>query len=163
MYHINCHICDFYIVILLYYLYFRFIISSILTVTTIQNKLIGNSYVEWKLELDELLTANGCKYVLTISCPPIPSHDTPTDLVDQYWQWIKVDEMARFNILDSLSDVLKQQHQPFRTARAIILNLEEMFGELSQTARLSPLELLMDTKMLEGTSVREHIFKMVLI
>ena len=35
-----------------------------------------------------------------------------------------------------------------------------MFGELSRTARLRALELVMDTKMSEGTSIREHIFKM---
>lgn len=161
MYHINCHIHDFHIVILLHYLYFRFIMSSPLAITMIQNKLIGNNYVEWKLELDELLTANGCKYVLTIPCPPIPYHDTPTDLADQYWQWIRFDGIARSSILDSLSDVLKQQHQPLNTARAIILNLEEMFGDLSRTARLRALELVMDTRMLEGTSIREHVFKMI--
>ena len=69
--------------------------------------------------------------------------------------------MARFSILDSLPDVLKQQHQPFRTAHAIILNLDEMFGKLSQTARLRALELVMDTRMLEETSIREHVLKMV--
>ena len=59
--------------------------SSPLAITMIQNKLFENNYVEWKLDLDELLTANGCKYVLTIPCPPIPSCDTPIDLADQYW------------------------------------------------------------------------------
>ena len=67
----------------------------------IQNKLIRNNYVEWKLDLDELLNANGCKYVLTIPWPPIPSCDTLTDLTDQYWQWIKVDGRAHSSILDS--------------------------------------------------------------
>ena len=134
--------------------------SSPLAITMIQNKLIGNNYVEWKLDLDELLTANGCKYVLTIPYPPIPSCDTSTDLADQYWQWIKVDGMARSSILDTLSN-MKQQNQPFRTTHAIILNLEEMFGELSRTARLRALELVMDTRMLEGTLIREHVFKMV--
>ena len=49
-----------------------------------QNKLIRNNYVEWKLNLDELLNANGCKYVLTIPYPPTLSCDTLIDFVDQY-------------------------------------------------------------------------------
>ena len=108
MYHINSHVYDFHIVILLYCLHFRFLMSSSPAITIIQNKLIGNSCVEWKLDLDELLTTNGCKYILTIPCPPILSCDTLTDLADQYWQWIKVDGMA--HSIDTLSDVFKQQH-----------------------------------------------------
>ena len=34
-------------------------------------------------------------------------------------------------------------------------------GELSSTTKLRGLELVMDTRMLEGTSIREHVFKMV--
>ena len=57
--------------------------SSPLATTIFQNKLIGNNYVEWKLDLDELLIVEGYKYVLTIPCPPTPNRDTPIDLADQ--------------------------------------------------------------------------------
>ena len=85
--------------------------SSPLAATLFQNKLIGNNYVEWKLDLDELLIVEGLKYVLTFFCPPIPNCDTPTVLADQYWQWLKDDEKVRCYILDSMNDMLKRQHQ----------------------------------------------------
>ena len=59
-----------------------------------------------------------------------------------------------------MSDVLKRQHQSFSTASAIMLNLKDMFRELIRTTRLRALELVMDTRMSERTSVREHVFKM---
>ena len=58
--------------------------SSPLATTLFQNKLIGNNYVEWKLDLNELLIAKGLKYVLTCPCLPIPNCNTPTVLADQY-------------------------------------------------------------------------------
>ena len=36
-----------------------------------------------------------------------------------------------------------------------------MFGEQGQHARLKAMQLLMNTKMSEGTLVREHLLKMI--
>ena len=41
-----------------------------------------------------------------------------------------------------------------------MLNHKDMDIELIRTTRLRALELVMDTRMSEGTSVREHIFKL---
>ena len=43
----------------------------------------------------------------------------------------------------------------------MILNLKEMFGEQDRSARLYALQVLMNTKILEGTLVREHVLKMI--
>ena len=40
-----------------------------------QNKLIGSNYVDWKRNLDIVLTAKEHKYVLTQPCPNFPSLD----------------------------------------------------------------------------------------
>ena len=40
-----------------------------------ENKLIGSNYVEWKRNLDIVLTAEEHKYVLTQPCPCFPSLD----------------------------------------------------------------------------------------
>ena len=44
-----------------------------------QNKLIGSNYVDWKRNLDIVLTAEEHKYVLTQSCPSFPSLDDPLE------------------------------------------------------------------------------------
>ena len=40
-----------------------------------QNKLTGSNYVDWKRNLDIVLTAEEHKYVLTKPCPSFPSLD----------------------------------------------------------------------------------------
>ena len=42
-----------------------------------QNKLTGSSYVDWKRNLDIVLTAEKHKYVFTQPCPSFPSLDAP--------------------------------------------------------------------------------------
>ena len=44
-----------------------------------QNKLIGSNYVNWKRNLDIVLTAEEHKYVLTKPCPNLPSLDAPPE------------------------------------------------------------------------------------
>ena len=44
-----------------------------------QNKLIGSNYVDWKRNLDIVLTDEEHKYVLTKPCPSFPSLDAPTE------------------------------------------------------------------------------------
>ena len=44
-----------------------------------QNKLTRSNYVDWKRNLDIVLTAEEHKYVLTKPCPSFPSLDTPPE------------------------------------------------------------------------------------
>ena len=44
-----------------------------------QNKLIGSNYVDWKRNLDIVLTVEEHKYVLTQPCPSFPSLDAPLE------------------------------------------------------------------------------------
>ena len=44
-----------------------------------QNKLIRSNYVDWKRNLDIVLTAEEHKYVLTLPCPNFPSIDAPLE------------------------------------------------------------------------------------
>ena len=44
-----------------------------------QNKLTGSNYVNWKRNLDIVLTAKEHKYVLTKPCPSLPSLDAPLE------------------------------------------------------------------------------------
>ena len=44
-----------------------------------QNKLTGSNYIDWKRNLDIVLTAKEHKYVLTQPCPNFPSLDAPLE------------------------------------------------------------------------------------
>ena len=44
-----------------------------------QNKLTGSNYVDWKRNLDIVLTVEEHKYVLTKPCPSFPSLDAPPE------------------------------------------------------------------------------------
>ena len=74
--------------------------SSLVTILN-QNKLIGSKYVDWKRNLDIVLTAEEHKYVLTKPCPSFPSLDAPLEEKQQYDRWQKSNEMAKCYILAS--------------------------------------------------------------
>ena len=52
---------------------------SLLVAILNQNKLIGSNYVDWKRNLDIVLSAEEHKYVLTQPCPSFLSLDAPLE------------------------------------------------------------------------------------
>ena len=71
-----------------------------------QNKLVGSNYVDWKRNLDIVLTASGYKYVLTMSPLDEPVLDAPQEEKDHYAKWTNDNEMAKCYIQASMSSVL---------------------------------------------------------
>ena len=71
--------------------------------------------------------------------------------------------MAKCYILASISNVLQHQMQDVELASDIMLSLKEMFGEQSRFARQETMRQIYNTKMTDGTSVREHCLKMIFI
>ena len=69
--------------------------------------------------------------------------------------------MARCYILASMSNVLQHQHERMLTAYDIMLNLKEIFGEQSHAGRKVAMRALPNTKMAKGTSVGDHVLKMI--
>ena len=107
---------------------------SLLVTILNQNKLTGSNYVDWKRNLDIVLTAKEHKYVLTQPCPSFPSLDAPKEK-QRYDCWHKSNEMAKCYILASISNVLQHQMQDVELASDIMLSLKEMFGEQGHSAR----------------------------
>ena len=60
-----------------------------------------------------------------------------------------------------MSNVLQQQHQRYPTAYDIMYSLKEMFGDQDRAARQVAMKELFNTKMAEGTPVRDHVLKMM--
>ena len=93
-----------------------------------QNKFTEPNYVDWKRNLDIVLTAEGYKYVLTEERPDLFAANAPRADLERYKKWVKANEMARCYILASMSSVLQHQLKDYLSAY-IILSLKEMFGE----------------------------------
>ena len=132
-------------------------LANILT----QNKLEGPNYVDWKRNLDILLTAEEYKFVLSEVCLEKPGEGATQDQIKAHQKWVKADEMARCYILASMSNVLQHQHQKMDTAYDILENLKEMFGDQTSAARQNALREIPTSKMEEGTQVRTHVLKMM--
>ena len=106
-----------------------------LSVILKENKLIGPNNIDWKKNLNLVLTAEGYKFVLTDVCPlELDSHSLK-EKVEAYQNWRKADEMARCYILASMSNVLQHQHESMATTYDMMLNLKEMFGEQNRAGR----------------------------
>ena len=72
-----------------------------------QNKLNGNNYIDWKRNLDIVLTAEGYKFVLTNPKPSEPEPEASKEVKDHYEKWTKANDMAKCYILASMSNVLQ--------------------------------------------------------
>ncbi|KAH0725819.1 hypothetical protein KY290_001648 [Solanum tuberosum] len=59
-----------------------------------QNKLEGSNYVDWRRNLDIVLTAEEYKFVLNEECPLKPNEQFSDEDKLAYQKWCKADEMA---------------------------------------------------------------------
>jgi hypothetical protein len=126
-----------------------------------QNKLTGPNYVDWKRNLDIVLTIEGHKYVLSQPCPEFPTLEASQEDKKRYDLWQKSNEMAKCYILASVSNVIQHQMQNLSLALDIMVSLEEMFDEQIRAAWSSTVRALFNAKMAEGTPVRGHCLKMI--
>ncbi|GMN26638.1 hypothetical protein TIFTF001_051531 [Ficus carica] len=61
----------------------------------------------------------------------------------------------------SMSNVLQKQHEEHQTARQIMDNLEEMFGEQTIQAKTDAIKGLMNCRQKVGTPIKEHMMKVM--
>ena len=72
------------------------------------NKLMGTNYVDWKRNLNLVLTAKDYAFVLTEICPSPPDSISTPEEDAAYHKWQKADKLARCYILALMSNVLQQ-------------------------------------------------------
>ena len=118
-----------------------------------ENKLVGTNYNDWKRNLNLVLTAEDCNFVLTDICPPIPDSISTPEEDEAYHKWYKADKMTCCYILASMSNVLQQQYERMLTTYDIKMNLKEIFGDQSRAGRQEAMRALLNTRMAKGTSV----------
>ncbi|KAH9752860.1 hypothetical protein KPL71_014876 [Citrus sinensis] len=80
---------------------------------------------------------------------------------EPYEKWCEANKMAKRYILASISMELHKKHRSMETATEIMASLHQMFGQNTHFAREAALKRIMDTKMEEGTKVRDHVLKMM--
>ena len=100
-----------------------------------ENKLTGPNYIDWKRNLNLVLTVEGYKFILTKVCPPSPDNVSSKKEDEAYQRWQKANEMARCYILASMSNVLQHQHESMATAYDMMYNLKEIFRDQSRAGR----------------------------
>ena len=83
------------------------VMSSPLAMILTQNKLTGENYVDWKRNLDIVLTAENHKMALTTPCPMDPIEESDPKDKEAYASWKRSDEVARCYILASMTNVLQ--------------------------------------------------------
>ena len=120
---------------LTHFIYFTVKMSSPLAMILTQNKLTGENYVDWKRNLDIVLTAENHKMVLTKPCPIEPIEESDKKDKEAYKTWMRSDEIARCYILASMNNVLQQQHSHFETTKSMMNNLADMFGDQTRQAK----------------------------
>ncbi|XP_075636736.1 uncharacterized protein LOC142608972 [Castanea sativa] len=134
--------------------------SSLIVILN-QNKLTGPNYVDWKRNLDIVLIVEEHKFVLSEPCLDIPTLDAPSEERQRYDRWWKSNKMSTCYVLASISNVLQHQMEDMELASDIMFSLKEMFGEQGHSTRQDTIRLLLNTKMAQGTPVREHCLKMI--
>ncbi|KAK4716291.1 hypothetical protein R3W88_014629 [Solanum pinnatisectum] len=72
-------------------------------------KLECPNYMDWKRNLDIVLTSEGFKYDFVEECSIKPA-DATDEEIKIYEKWVKTNEMARCYILTSISNVLQHEH-----------------------------------------------------
>ena len=97
---------------------------SPLTTILTQNKLTGNNYVDWKRNLDIVLTAEDPIYVISTPCPPEPPANVAAAVKREFNKWKKLNEMARCYMLASMAGVLQHQFQLNDSAMSIMDSLK---------------------------------------
>ena len=70
-----------------------------------QNKLTRPNYVDWKRNLDIVLTTEEYKYILTEEYPDLPTANALSLERERYETWVKADKMTRWYILALISSI----------------------------------------------------------
>ena len=99
--------------------------------------------------------------MLNEPCPNFPALDASSEERQRYYHWRKSNEMAKCYALTSISNVLQHQMQDVELASEILFILKVMFSEQGRSTKQYTMRLLLNTKMAQGTPIREHCLKMI--
>ncbi|KAL6327640.1 hypothetical protein AAG906_022203 [Vitis piasezkii] len=102
--------------------------------------LTGENFVKWKSNMNILLINENYHFVLKEDCPPVPPANASKAVSEEYNRWIIANNKARCYLLAAMN---------------------EMFGRPSEQAHHEAVKAVMNSKMKNGSLVREHVLKMI--
>jgi hypothetical protein len=123
--------------------------------------LTGENFVKWKSNMNILLINENYHFVLKENRPPVPPANASKTVSDKYDRWVVANNKARCYLLAAMNEVLRARHETLETASEIMESLQNMFGRPSDPARHEAVKAVMNGKMRNGSSVREHVLKMI--
>ncbi|GAV60377.1 UBN2_3 domain-containing protein [Cephalotus follicularis] len=126
-----------------------------------KNQLTGPNYVDWLRNVRIVLNFEDIDYVLEAPLPALPAKDASTKDHAIYRKWVADEKKVRSYLMASMSNALQVQHNGMRDSRAILQHLRELYGENSRNAQFQLTAELYGTKMAEGSSVNDHVLKMI--
>ena len=140
--------------------HFSVMISPIISILS-NDKLTGENYVKWKSNMNAILVCKDLKFFLMKECPPKLARNTGQVVRDTYQKWVAVNEKVCCYLLAGMSEILAAKHEPMALASQMMESLQGMFGQPSERQCHEAVVSEMAARMKDGTSVREHLLRMM--
>jgi len=136
--------------------------SSALSLRSIldAHKLTGPNFADWLRNLRIVLRVEKLEYVLDSPKPTEPASDAHNDEHVVYRKWIDDANVAQCIMLASMNIELQKQHEHM-DAHTILMHLQELYDVAGRTARYEISKELFGCRMSEGSSVNDHVLKMI--
>jgi len=136
--------------------------SSALSLRSIldAHKLTGPNFADWLRNLRIVLRVEKLEYVLDSPKPTKPASDAHNDEHVVYRKWIDDANVAQCIMLASMNIELQKQHEHM-DAHTILMHLQELYDVAGRTARYEISKELFGCRMSEGSSVNDHVLKMI--
>ena len=120
----------------------------------------GNNYADWVRNLRIVLRSAKRMYVLENSLPARPAATAPEDEQNAWATKDNVYNLVQCLMLACMSPEL-QKHFEFHNPRDMIWELDALYKETTWSEQFDIMKVVMDCKMAGGSSIGEHIVKMI--
>ncbi|KAL8092814.1 hypothetical protein AgCh_034891 [Apium graveolens] len=139
-----------------------YVMSSALSLRSIldAHKLTGPNYADWLRNLRIVLRIEKLEYVIDSPKPTEPASDAHNDEHVVYRKWIDNANVAQCIMLASMNIELQKQHEHM-DAHTILMHLQELYDVAGRTAQYEISKELFGCRMSEGSSVNDHVLKMI--
>ena len=106
------------------------------------NKLTRPNHVDWKRNLDIVLTPKEQKWITQELAHSTPNEHSTQEEKENNHNWQRADQKTKCTILRSLDIVLQHQHMSMPTTCNILISFHEMFSDKGRLARQDALWIL---------------------
>ncbi|KAL8107831.1 hypothetical protein AgCh_024294 [Apium graveolens] len=124
------------------------------------HKLTGPNYADWLRNMRIVLRIEKLEYVIDSPKPTEPASDAHNNEHVVYRRWIDDVNVAQCIMLASMNIELQKQHEHM-DAHTILMHLQELYDVAGRTARYEISKELFGCRMSEGSSVNDHVLKMI--